>query len=233
MPKKRDPSEVWKSLVEEAEEDAEMERILALSPEEVEAELRAAGFDPEEERGKANEFVARIKAGEDPADIARHEDAAVAPAPPLSAPAPPAAPPRAPSRPPREPGEAARAVVTALVPRAVATLEAAAIAACIAGAFLGAGALPATGVAHAPDESPTSTGVEPSITAADIRAEAYAKCDAQEWLDCLERLDEAREIDPAGDRDERVVRTRAFAEQRLDDMSHDAGWGPKMKPWKR
>jgi hypothetical protein len=47
--KNRTPREAWDALVRQAHED-EMDRILALSPAELEKELREEGFDVEEER---------------------------------------------------------------------------------------------------------------------------------------------------------------------------------------
>jgi hypothetical protein len=63
----RPPEEVWKAIEEQAM-DHEMQRILALSDEELDAELRAAGFDPEVERElgpkQAREAAAAIEARE-------------------------------------------------------------------------------------------------------------------------------------------------------------------------
>lgn len=57
-PKKRTPAETWEAI----EDDAEMDRILALSKDELDAELRADGFDPAVERARgvalANELLA-------------------------------------------------------------------------------------------------------------------------------------------------------------------------------
>jgi hypothetical protein len=48
---KRTPAETWKAIMDAADED-EMDRILALSDAELDAELRADGFDPAVERAK-------------------------------------------------------------------------------------------------------------------------------------------------------------------------------------
>ena len=48
-PKKRTPAETWDAIMRMADDDAadqEAERILALSPEELDRELAAEGFDP-------------------------------------------------------------------------------------------------------------------------------------------------------------------------------------------
>jgi hypothetical protein len=46
-PRKRSPAEVWRAL-EKAGADAELERFSAMSGDELDAELRAAGLDPAE-----------------------------------------------------------------------------------------------------------------------------------------------------------------------------------------
>jgi hypothetical protein len=51
--------------------------------------------------------------------------------------------------------------------------------------------------------------VEPAPQA--IRRRALDDCDAQRWAPCLEGLDAAQKLDPAGDADERVKRARALA----------------------
>ena len=55
-PKRRTPAEIWEKLVEEAGEK-EIEAACALSEEEVEAYLRANGFDVEAEKAKAEAFL--------------------------------------------------------------------------------------------------------------------------------------------------------------------------------
>ncbi len=59
-PKKRTPAEAWDKIQDDADED-EIDRILALSDAELDAEMRAEGFDPAAERARgaalANELL--------------------------------------------------------------------------------------------------------------------------------------------------------------------------------
>jgi hypothetical protein len=41
-----------------------------------------------------------------------------------------------------------------------------------------------------------------------IRAEALAACDARRWVACTQKLDEAMQLDPAGESDPRVLAAR-------------------------
>jgi len=49
----------------------------------------------------------------------------------------------------------------------------------------------------------------------DLRRAAFEACRSKEYRRCLDRFDEARELDPAGDRDEAVIRARRDAEEAL------------------
>jgi hypothetical protein len=62
--KKRSAEETWKAIEREADLD-EMNRIINLSDKELDAELRAAGFDPEEEARKTSELIDKLKARHD------------------------------------------------------------------------------------------------------------------------------------------------------------------------
>jgi DNA-directed RNA polymerase specialized sigma24 family protein len=53
--------------------------------------------------------------------------------------------------------------------------------------------------------------------AAKLRAEALGECDRNAWERCLEGLDEAAQLDPAGDTSQQVRRARERAEQALED----------------
>src|ERR1700730_3427460 len=44
--------------------------------------------------------------------------------------------------------------------------------------------------------------------ATELRDEAYAACDAHRWRECGEKLDQAKQIDPKGESDPRVVEAR-------------------------
>ncbi len=65
-----------------------------------------------------------------------------------------------------------------------------------------------------PEPRPSSTDVAPEAPidrARALRDKAYKDCDRAAWQECLDRLDEAKGLDPAGDSDPRVgaARTRA------------------------
>jgi hypothetical protein len=74
---KRTPEETLEALLEQGDDD-EMERVLAMSPEEREAELRKAGFDVDAERGAADALRQRRMAG--PGDRAPGGDSRLQPA---------------------------------------------------------------------------------------------------------------------------------------------------------
>lgn len=52
--------------------------------------------------------------------------------------------------------------------------------------------------------------------AAEIREEALAKCHASEWKECLDKLDEAKKLDPAGDSRPEIRQARESAEKALE-----------------
>ncbi len=51
-----------------------------------------------------------------------------------------------------------------------------------------------------------------------LRDVAFQACDRSEWRECLDRLDEAKALDPAGDNDERIGAARARAAEALKDQ---------------
>lgn len=66
-------------------------------------------------------------------------------------------------------------------------------------------ALPPRPVAHLrPDDTPADQ-------AADLRQEALDACEAHRWKNCLDRLDEARALDPSGDENPEVQALRHAA----------------------
>ncbi len=79
--------------------------------------------------------------------------------------------------------------------------------------------------------SVTPTAPEPSLEerAAQLRRDAFDKCAAGRWHDCLDGLDDAQHLDPAGDTAPEVRSQRRAAERalmpRLDDTSD-----PKVSP---
>jgi hypothetical protein len=64
MATKRTPEEVWKAITRQAEED-EIDRFLAMSDEEVDAELRAHGGDPAEIRRAGAKLAEKLAADRD------------------------------------------------------------------------------------------------------------------------------------------------------------------------
>ncbi len=64
MATKRTPEEVWKAIVKGAEDD-EIDRVLAMSDQEVDAELRAHGGDPEKIRREGAALAAKLGADAD------------------------------------------------------------------------------------------------------------------------------------------------------------------------
>jgi hypothetical protein len=170
------PHQVWQQLLDEAGEDA-IEAVLALTPEQVEAELAGAGLDVAEERGKAERFLEDLAAG---GQTAAQAVEAVEPRLPL--------PLAARRRRPR----------TALVLLAAATAAAAAGGLAYS-ALHRSPAPPAPSPQPSPSPVPVPPAVPDLVAASDLRQKAAAACEAQRWDDCLADLDRARALDPAGD----------------------------------
>jgi DNA-directed RNA polymerase specialized sigma24 family protein len=63
----------------------------------------------------------------------------------------------------------------------------------------------------------TDSPYQPSLRerAAMLRRAAYNACSASQWNDCIDKLDKARELDPAGDTDPNVVDLRFDANSAL------------------
>jgi hypothetical protein len=58
---------------------------------------------------------------------------------------------------------------------------------------------------------------QPAPTAAQVRTEALAACLAQQWCTCLKGLDEAKDLDPAGDELPEVQAAREQAKKSTSD----------------
>lgn len=73
-----------------------------------------------------------------------------------------------------------------------------------------------------PDPEPIPTGTaspDPSLERARaLRVAAFEACDRSDWKGCLDGLDEAKALDPAGDADPRVGSARARAAEALKDQ---------------
>jgi len=199
---------------------------------EIAAELRARGVDPERIGENTRAFVEQMLAEEE-AEEARAEVPVASPSGPAHDPVVTAAPD---SRPvvveaqAAVPEEPARVIpIGRRGPRARWTVVLLAAAVVLA---LGAGA--AVGIAVR-DRSPrTPLGPDPLVPrrredpmialqlAARLRDEARDECTRQEWATCQAKLDDARALDPAGDRDPDVQAYRARAAAGLKEEERRA-----------
>src|SRR5262245_4123830 len=75
-------------------------------------------------------------------------------------------------------------------------------------------------IAPRPEPPPTVQPEEPTPLdrARALRAEAFKSCDEAAWERCLEKLDEAAGLDPAGDSAPEVVEAREKARKALDEL---------------
>ena len=213
---KRSPKQVLDALDawdEDDAVDAEMERVLAMTPEERENDLRAMGVDVEAERSKAREWREKAARGEIPV-IAKLGQPEAAPVP--------AAAPRVeqpqlePASPP--PAKPAGNVVKKRPPTRA--RWAALIATATVALAVGALAMPVAEIVRGPQISPPdvmagSPRRSPVYTVAEIRRQAFEACEARRWDACLWGLDLARGRDPDGDQDVRVEEYRQRAESAL------------------
>ncbi|HEY8088175.1 MAG TPA: hypothetical protein VIF09_10030 [Polyangiaceae bacterium] len=192
MTRKPTAKEILKGI-EDSELDDEMERVLAATPEERKKDLEAAGFDVEELHAKADavhEQMKRTMVEERAKELET------------------------------------KARVRSLRPparqRPIVLWIAAAAAAAVAGGALYA-ALNRPPVPAPVPAPPVPSSVPPRapeahelVAAADLRRQAFAACDAQRWVECLTRFDEARRIDAAGDAVPEVQAARRRAASELD-----------------
>jgi hypothetical protein len=185
MTSKRTPEEIL-AAIEESDLDEELDRVMAMTPEQRRAELEGAGFDVEELHAEADAWHERMSHGAGAPD-------------------------------PGTPAVAVAAVAQARVRRAaerdrrrrpapvVLWLAAAATAAVAGGALYAAlHRTPGPTIVPLPPSppsipAPTATAVPDLVAAAELRHQAAAACDAQQWSACLAHLEEARAVDPDGD----------------------------------
>jgi DNA-directed RNA polymerase specialized sigma24 family protein len=80
-----------------------------------------------------------------------------------------------------------------------------------------------------PGPGPAHHEAAPSERAAALRASASKACAASQWKDCLDRLDEARALDPASDGDPTVRTLRDEARGALQPLPAPAGESPRTK----
>jgi hypothetical protein len=201
------PAVSWKTIerVAARAEREEMEHLLEMSDEEIDAELKEAGFG-------ANDAANVVKA-------------ALAKAP--AAPGAPAAP-ATPAAPAMGPAPLGPAKVVSLASerqkrgRAPAPLALVAAAAAVVAAIGGGGA--AYVVLRTPEPVPTTPvptmetappSAPPELLAKQdalgLRVHAATECGARRWKACVEDLDFAKKLDPAGDEERSVHRMRSKA----------------------
>jgi hypothetical protein len=205
---KRSPKQVLDALDAWDEDnaiDAEMERVLAMTPEQVENDLRTAGIDVEAERTKAREWREKAARGEIPAIIARRAQPEAA--------ATPAAADRV-EQPPSEPASGLPAKPAGNVVKmrmSARTRWAALLAAATLALLVGALLMPAADMAGGGRHSFRQG------EAAELRRNAVDACNAQRWDACLRNFDLARDRDPDGDKDPLVQEYRQRAERALKE----------------
>jgi hypothetical protein len=163
---KRSPEEILKDI-EDSEVDDEIDRVLAMSPEERRRELEAGGVDVEGLHAKADALHGQI------------QHAATAGPPPAKV-----------------------TVLATRVRRAAWAVPLIAAALGVVFFVMSTGGGVSRGRAHG---------------AAELRSEAYAACDAHRWRECGEKLDQAKEIDPEGESDPRVVAARKAVQEATGD----------------
>ncbi len=181
--RKSDPSKVLRRMAEDAQAEAEMERLLALSDEEVEQQLVADGFDLDKVRADAAampEKLAALAAKE--ADAARANPVAAVPAAPIPFPF------------------YRRHPVLLLVAAATLTLAG------VGAALALRGDIPFLRQENGPSSPREKTPEQKQ--AAVLRQEARTACELQDAVTCGAKLEEARLIDPAGEKTAEVVETR-------------------------
>jgi len=168
--------------IEEQEEKDDAERILAMSDEELDAELAAGGYDPQAVRAKGRALGAQIESAARRARLRR--------------------------------GAAVGAVATAVI--AIATAW-----------YLSRRSAPPSIVPEpilSPSPSPTPT---PSPGPKELRLEAMTACDRKEWQRCVQLLERAQALDPAGDLAPDVKAARDRAARGLDEQLRELEAKPK------
>jgi hypothetical protein len=199
MKRTRTPEEILAAVEDPSLDealDAEMERVLAMTPEQRHAELAAAGFDVKELHAEADVWAEKMKhtAVED-----RKKDLVT----------------EARAKSLRPPPRRRPAAVLLAATLGAATVGGAAL------AYVHWGAAPSPVTApSAPPSTPTAPTPPPSALpvaarAAKYRERALAACQGHMWQPCLEDLDRARELDPAGESDPAVQAARQEAERWL------------------
>jgi hypothetical protein len=219
-PEKPDPARGW-LFVENLLAEDELERIEKLSDEEIAEELRAAGVTrvptADEMMAKAAKRADAAEAKEKEKENEREKEAGTAQAD-DKVPAP------------------ARAARPATSIRRTVWLIAAVLGAFLVLVFVyrNRGAIEAwfNGEPIRPDDQwlPWKPSPTPQERAAKIREDAFAACRQEMYETCGRKLDEAREVDPGGEADPRVVAARQSIEAALGDAAVDGGRKPDKAP---
>jgi hypothetical protein len=185
--RKPTPAELWEAIDADGAH-AERARIEAMSPEDIERDLAAAGFDPEAVRVDADRIAARIEKA--PPAVAR----------------------------PGTRSAGGRRVATRAMWLLAAALACAALfvfawrAAISPSAKIAAPIEPDNATLPPRRVTPPGPSAEDAVSQ---RTEATRACEVGAWATCLHALDGARAIDPAGDADPEVQRMRRVATQAL------------------
>jgi hypothetical protein len=182
---KREPKDVWKALEKEAEDDeAEFQQAAGATREEVDASLASQGLDPKEERAAVGDWRREIEQR-----VALRKARNV------------------------EEGASTRPRGR---PRPILLLLVATVGAAATGGLLYALTRPVPPVPTPPSPAPSipvpspieSVAPDPLVAAATFRKNAFADCNAFQWQACLHYLDQARDLDPAGDAAPEVKKAR-------------------------
>jgi hypothetical protein len=172
--------------IEDSEHDDEVDRVLAMTPEQREKELEAAGFDMVELNARADAAYAKMQRAPVEAKVKALETEA-----------------RSKSL---RPKTRQRPVVL--------WIAAAATAAVAGGVVYAMLAQPGPEPRVVPPAPPPTVLPSPAVdlvAAADLRRQAFAACATQKWSECLARFDDAKRGDPAGDASPEVQLAREKA----------------------
>jgi hypothetical protein len=200
-PTKPDRDEALRRAAEDAEAEAAMDRVLAMSDEQVEKELVAQGFDLEKVRGDAAAMAATLEAR------AAREAA---------------------DAPPGGGEEHVAPVVELSFYRRNRVLLIAVAALALAGAGVAALALHGDIPILRPENTyPRPRERTPEqIKAAALRAQAREACVMRDATTCRAKLDEAKELDAEGETVRDVVETRRMLEALPVSHGNEKGPGP-------
>lgn len=211
-PKPLSPAETMRAILDEAGKDA-VEEVMALAPEAVNDALKAAGVDPAEAERRATAAIeaALAKFGE-AAEPVKSNVVPLAGRPAASRPAARAA--------------ARRWAVWAPVAAAAAAAVTLGVmnGSAIVALFRGTEPIGPDRYGNPPSTVATSTEPTPTQRALALRTQAFAACKEAQWDPCLAWLDEAAQLDPAGDATPEVIAARAAAKKGEADDAR------KLKP---